>query len=308
MPLRDEDFGCRVRAARGYAGISQSELAQRITERFADYSVSAATIKRLERNDASVKGDQAHWVDLISEATGAPQWFLDLGWTGLRLMYAHHSRAIRRTMQAARTYRPGEGFDRLSFEILDINDEDLVETAVKLRTSASEVEALARALVAQGHPRKRSRTFGDAIVNAYRSLPITNLQALAIVNLAKDYFQGLLEDEIRRAEFEVLDIERAEWRRQQREDGVDLQGARLSGAVRRRSQRGLVEQLLRDPEAKGELEDVVGAAGFTLVPVAGATPRSAADAPLPPPPGELGGRLAKRREPSEEQGADEFAN
>lgn len=72
----DEDFGRRVKAARGYAGdMSQRELAEEL-------KTSTSTVKRLEADPTSVKGDQAEWAYLIANVTGVPEWFLTDGWNG----------------------------------------------------------------------------------------------------------------------------------------------------------------------------------------------------------------------------------
>ncbi len=75
-------FGRRVRAARAYAGISQSELADGIAARFPDASASTATVKRLENDDPGVKGSVYEWAPRIAPVTGVPGWFLVGNWEG----------------------------------------------------------------------------------------------------------------------------------------------------------------------------------------------------------------------------------
>jgi hypothetical protein len=80
----DQAFGARIKAARGYAGgISQGELARRISNRFPGVSVSVRTIKRLETGDASVKGSQQQWSQWVAEATDYPYELLVWEYEGL---------------------------------------------------------------------------------------------------------------------------------------------------------------------------------------------------------------------------------
>lgn len=69
----DKAFGDRIKAARGFAGgISQGELAKRISEQVPGMAPSVRTIKRLENGDAGVKGSIREWSDWIGAATGFP--------------------------------------------------------------------------------------------------------------------------------------------------------------------------------------------------------------------------------------------
>lgn len=81
-PASRHDFGRRVRTARAYASVSQSELAAGIAARFPDAAVSPATIKRLENDDLGVKGSVYEWASRIAPVTGVPEWFLVGSWTG----------------------------------------------------------------------------------------------------------------------------------------------------------------------------------------------------------------------------------
>jgi transcriptional regulator with XRE-family HTH domain len=85
MPgARDESFGARVRAARGYGGMSQRQLAAAIAARYPDAPVSASTIKRLEAGDPSVRGSLIEWTVWVADATRTPDWFLEGGWDAPR--------------------------------------------------------------------------------------------------------------------------------------------------------------------------------------------------------------------------------
>lgn len=80
---RDPGFGHRVRAARGFADLSQAGLAAEITRRSPLNSVSAATIKRLEAENPNVRGSQRIWSALVSAATRSPISFLEHGYFGV---------------------------------------------------------------------------------------------------------------------------------------------------------------------------------------------------------------------------------
>lgn len=84
---RDDLFGNRVRAARAYKGLSQAQLADAISQRYPEAAVSPSTIKRLEANDAAVRGSKREWTVWIADMTGAPDWFLEHGWTRPRPEY-----------------------------------------------------------------------------------------------------------------------------------------------------------------------------------------------------------------------------
>jgi transcriptional regulator with XRE-family HTH domain len=73
-------FGARVRAARGFSGLSQRELADRLNALAGKAITSGATIKRLEADVPEVKGSLAAWSADIADATGVPAWFLEHGW------------------------------------------------------------------------------------------------------------------------------------------------------------------------------------------------------------------------------------
>ncbi|HYV17327.1 MAG TPA: helix-turn-helix transcriptional regulator [Conexibacter sp.] len=78
------DFGRRIRAARGYAGLSQAELAEAIKARHPTWEVSLPTVKRLEKRGADgVKGSQSQWSERIAAACGVPRWFLERGFEGI---------------------------------------------------------------------------------------------------------------------------------------------------------------------------------------------------------------------------------
>jgi hypothetical protein len=76
---RPVGFGCRVRAARGYAGITQAELGRRIEAGFPGVSCSIATVKRLEFDDPGVRGSLEQWSVWVASVTGMPQWCLEQG-------------------------------------------------------------------------------------------------------------------------------------------------------------------------------------------------------------------------------------
>jgi len=74
------EFGRRIRAARGYAGFSQAELATAIKARDPAWEVSLPTVKRLEKHGAEgVKGSQADWSERVAAACDVPRWFLEQG-------------------------------------------------------------------------------------------------------------------------------------------------------------------------------------------------------------------------------------
>lgn len=81
---RDTEFGRRMRAARGWAGMSQQQLADAIRSRYTEAPASAPTIKKVERGDPSVGGSLAEWTVWVADATGVPDWFLEGGWDAPR--------------------------------------------------------------------------------------------------------------------------------------------------------------------------------------------------------------------------------
>jgi len=87
---RPEGFGARVRAARSFAGLSQAALVGRINEQARAAIASPSTVKRVESDDPSVRGSFDAWIEAISEATGAPDWFLECGWGGALAKYGSH--------------------------------------------------------------------------------------------------------------------------------------------------------------------------------------------------------------------------
>lgn len=77
------EFGRRIRAARGYAGLSQAELAAAIKARYPAWEVSLPTVKRLEKHGTEgVKGSQADWSERVAAACEVPRWFLEQGFEG----------------------------------------------------------------------------------------------------------------------------------------------------------------------------------------------------------------------------------
>lgn len=81
---RDPEFGRRMRAARGWAGLSQRELAAEISARYPAAPASTQTIKKVEANDLSVKGSLSEWTVWVADATDTPDWFLEGGWNAPR--------------------------------------------------------------------------------------------------------------------------------------------------------------------------------------------------------------------------------
>lgn len=74
------EFARRIRAARGYAGLSQAELATAIKARYPAWEVSLPTVKRLEKHGTEgVKGSQAEWSERVAAACEVPRWFLEQG-------------------------------------------------------------------------------------------------------------------------------------------------------------------------------------------------------------------------------------
>jgi len=68
------EWAPRIRAARGYAGLSQPELAKRL-------EVSIGTIKRTELGDRKPKRSE---LLAIADICKVPMWFLEAGWDGWR--------------------------------------------------------------------------------------------------------------------------------------------------------------------------------------------------------------------------------
>lgn len=77
-----DDFGACVRAARGFAGFSRRELAEKLSAANPAAPVSDTTIKRLEGGDPSVKGARDVWAERIATTCNVPLWFLMEGWAG----------------------------------------------------------------------------------------------------------------------------------------------------------------------------------------------------------------------------------
>src|ERR1700739_3973074 len=85
--LGRQHFGLRIRTARPYAAISQSELAKRIALKFPDVHASGATMQRLETGDPRVKGSVNEWAQRIELVTDVPVWFLAGDWDGIVEMF-----------------------------------------------------------------------------------------------------------------------------------------------------------------------------------------------------------------------------
>lgn len=64
----------RIRAARGYAGLSQKALAERL-------QVHEQTVKRMEAGRRPLAPKRQELLG-ISEACGVPMWFFERGWAG----------------------------------------------------------------------------------------------------------------------------------------------------------------------------------------------------------------------------------
>jgi transcriptional regulator with XRE-family HTH domain len=196
MAQRDQEFGQRVRAARAYEGISQTELAARITETFPDNPVSAATIKRLERNDPSVKGEQDLWVRLIVGTTTAPPWFLRFGWGAFERIYG-------RALEGARRYKVDDILGDLRFRVLDVDFENLhhaAESAAELSGAAKEVEDLVGAFVSQGHGDlgPGGSAIRSAVAHAFNDLPVTRNQIQWVAALVSRRLRELIDGELQR--------------------------------------------------------------------------------------------------------------
>lgn len=71
---RMEDLQRRLRAARGYAGLSQKDIANRL-------EISDKTYKLTELGERSLKRPE---LLAIAEACDVPMWFLEGGWEGWR--------------------------------------------------------------------------------------------------------------------------------------------------------------------------------------------------------------------------------
>ncbi|MFZ2049778.1 MAG: hypothetical protein WAU69_02455 [Solirubrobacteraceae bacterium] len=69
------DFGRRMRAARGFAAISQTELSQRIIAICSTAPAAVRTIKRIEDGQGSAASGRL-WARWVSEATGVPLDFM----------------------------------------------------------------------------------------------------------------------------------------------------------------------------------------------------------------------------------------
>jgi transcriptional regulator with XRE-family HTH domain len=264
MPAdRDDLFGNRVRAARAYKGLSQAQLADEIGQRYPESSASPSTIKRLEANDPTVRGTTQEWIVWVADTTGVPDWFLEHGWT-----QARHS-------PQASHYR-GEAFSasHIALELSEREPEDwpdMSDLAAKLAdfdiqlSDDDSLEDLAQRL------REKSEHFSRLA------------EASAGLEARADYERWLIRKGFsEQARRELLGSPPETMKE------LAEQVARIGRLVLFTGDTGEqvivaeLEESEMDPEEVAEVE---------------ATLRSAADEPLPAPPGELG-RGAREHLPS----------
>jgi transcriptional regulator with XRE-family HTH domain len=206
MPQREADFGSRVRAARGFADITQAELARRISEQFPGNSVSAATVKRLEHGDPSVKGTQVDWSRWVSATTDTPQWFLEYGWDAMSAVGHRSIRLLKSSVaqlrEEIRDFEPQIlKSAELPFEILD--GQDAAAVADRLTSDGMQLRAIIAAVehAQSGTPSEQSYA-RSVVLNALIALPITHLHARAILGVAMSYFGRRVEVRIHQAQME----------------------------------------------------------------------------------------------------------